>query len=113
MRAGRSRLGGLAAGALLLVGVLFVPASVIAADGPVTFESPTATSTFPVQTVWRQAFRSPSEPTRVELMTRLAGTETWLVQEVPFRRRAPAPTRSSSPTWASSCPTATSSTASG
>lgn len=84
MRAPRSRLGSLAAGAVLFVGVLIAPANVMAADGAVTFDAPTAASTFPVQTVWRQAFRAPSDPTRVELMTRLAGAETWLVEEVPY-----------------------------
>jgi Peptidase MA superfamily len=89
MGARRSRLGRLALGAMLLVGVLVAPARIIAADGAVTFETPSATSTFPVQTLWRQAFRSPSEPDRVELMTRLAGTDTWLVEEVAFRAAGP------------------------
>ncbi|MET1231807.1 MAG: peptidase MA family metallohydrolase [Candidatus Limnocylindrales bacterium] len=89
MRARRSGLGSLAANALLLLSVLAAPANAIAAGGGVTFEPPTATSTFPVQTLWRQAFRSPSEPARVELMTRLAGTEAWLVEEVAFGAAGP------------------------
>lgn len=72
----------------LLVVAAATPTTVLAAEGIVAFEAPSATSTFPTETSWRQAFRSPSEPIRVELMTRLEGTETWLVQEVPFTATA-------------------------
>jgi peptidase MA superfamily protein len=73
----------LSLGLILVVGAVVAPAA-IAADGVVRFDRPSAASTFPVQTEWRQEFRSATAPERVELMTRLEGTETWLVQEVPF-----------------------------
>jgi hypothetical protein len=71
-------------GIMLVVGAVVAPISVEAADAVVRFDRPSADSTFPVQTEWREGFRSANAPERVELMTRLEGTETWLVQEVPF-----------------------------
>ncbi len=59
------------------------PLPVVAA-GSVDFDRPAAQSLFPDGTTWQQDFRAGAPPRRVELMTRLEGTETWLVQEVGF-----------------------------
>ena len=56
----------------------------VAAAGKVDFDRPAARSLFPDGTTWQQDFRAARPPRRVELMTRLEGTETWLVQEVGF-----------------------------
>lgn len=76
-----------AAAVLLVVGGVLLatlaPPAAVAADR-VEFERPMASSDFPVGTTWQQAFRMADAPRRVELMTRLEGTETWLVQEVPL-----------------------------
>lgn len=54
----------------------------VAAAGKVDFDPPTARSEFPLGTTWQQGFHMAAPPRRVELMTRLEGTEAWLVQEV-------------------------------
>jgi hypothetical protein len=72
---------------VLVVGTYLVacllPPSVVAAD-KVDFGRPTAQSFFPVGTRFQQGFHVAAAPRRVELMTRLEGAETWLVQEVGF-----------------------------
>jgi hypothetical protein len=89
MRSGAGKVARVAMGIALVLAALVAPPSAQAADGVVVgFESPSAASTFPVETVWRQTFRSERDPVRVELMTRLAGTDTWLVEEVPFSAAA-------------------------
>lgn len=65
--------------AAALIGLL-APTVAVGADKTVTFEPPSArVSNFSVY--WLDRFRSPTKPTRVELMTRLVGQEAWLVED--------------------------------
>ena len=62
-----------------------VAAPVTGAATSVTFEAPSVAVHFDQAITWSQGFASPTPAIRVELLTRLSGTETWFVQEVEAR----------------------------
>ena len=71
-----------------VLGLVFgasVAGPVAGAATSVTFEAPSVEVRFGQAITWSQGFGSAIPPARVELMTRLTGTETWFVQEVQAR----------------------------
>ncbi|KRT63904.1 MAG: hypothetical protein XU10_C0006G0050 [Chloroflexi bacterium CSP1-4] len=71
-----------------VLGLVFgasVAGPVAGAATSVTFEAPSVEVRFGQAITWSQGFGSATPPARVELMTRLTGTETWFVQEVQAR----------------------------
>lgn len=66
----------------LVAVVLGVAPAVAADDGAVVLDPPSAVVRFGTSITWSTSFTSAEAPVRVELLSRLQGTESWFVREV-------------------------------
>ncbi|MFI5254458.1 MAG: peptidase MA family metallohydrolase [Candidatus Limnocylindrales bacterium] len=74
----------------LSASVLLPSATALAQGAAPVFDQPSVTVDFPTGATWIQTFSAGERPTRVELVSQLDGSDSWIVQDVPLQDLGPA-----------------------